>query len=1198
MNRDLAIVGMVCKTPGAENIEQFWEMLCAGREGLRALTAEEQQQSDIKTSKNTVYAGGFIEGIDRFDPDLFGYTTRDALFMDPQHRLFLQACWEALEISGNAGETARSVGVFASASHNSYLTNVLLKQDIAEQQHQSTLIGNASDCLATRVSYCLNLTGPSMTIQCGCSSSLVAVHQARLALLAKQCDAVLIGGISLAIPHHQGYTPMEGGFASADGHCRPFSSDAAGTVFSSGFGVIVLKRLAEAIDDGDHIYAIIKGSAINNDGADKASFTAPSVHGQANVIAKALRVADVPANTIQYIETHGTGTPIGDPIEIAALKLNFQSNLNASDAHITIGSVKANIGHLDVAAGIISLIKTSLMLQYKTMTPQIHFKHWNTQISAQHLPFQINKMAATWDTLNNLPRRAGVSAFGFGGTNAHVILEEMTASTDTVIAPTKLSTLIVLSAKSIPRLLDWIKCLHLFLETANDLSLPSLAYTLQVGRKQWPCRFSTRVTSMLELIQQLKQISVQDIVECKQSKAADLLTLSIEEIQASWLSGSIFNWQKAYPQKMPKCVLPAAPLQLESYWLTPLHDKKTSTSTLEKRHNQYEQWLYQSTWTEILVPTVDTPIPCAPILIVGETRHASLLLFVQYCKDLNLTYCLLEPRTQYNRIDASHYQLNFHDKLALSQLETQWKLTGFHPGCMVQWVDFSNDWQHIPDAMNSVLSLITQSKLLSSVQTLAFITSGMSELFYQNTNPNLSLMIAISRGIRQEFPHLQTNLIDMDVQDLPHQQLNNILRSLDCNLLDDLAVWRGGKCWVLSYQNTPPAPLEPRSYFKKGGIYLITGGLGNVASVHVNFLAEDYQATLVLLGRTPIPAEETWPQLIIEPTTPSHLKRKLQQLTAWRERGFSIVTYTADVTSLDEFRNACESIRLTLGQIDGIIHIAGAGSDMHYKMLTELTAEHSHALFLPKLRGIQVVHQMMEEFNIPNCLVVSSISSALAGIGLAAYAGSHNLLDAHIKKYYPTWRIMNWDAWNFHLQETIDPELGALGVGMNKLAITPSEGLEVLRTAFKQAHWHQLYVSTLDMVLRVQQWVKRQNKIKPEKAIKRFPRPALRSEYIMSSTHVQQQLIDIWESLVGVEPIGIHDNFFELGGDSLLSLELINQVQKKFHYACSVMDLFAAATIAKLAEKIRPNGIKQTNHTSTARDRAALRRTALKTLEK
>ena len=208
MNRDLAIVGMVCKTPGAENIEQFWEMLCAGREGLRALTAEEQQQSDIKTSKNTVYAGGFIEGIDRFDPDLFGYTTRDALFMDPQHRLFLQACWEALEISGNAGETARSVGVFASASHNSYLTNVLLKQDIAEQQHQSTLIGNASDCLATRVSYCLNLTGPSMTIQCGCSSSLVAVHQARLALLAKQCDAVLIGGISLAIPHHQGYTPL------------------------------------------------------------------------------------------------------------------------------------------------------------------------------------------------------------------------------------------------------------------------------------------------------------------------------------------------------------------------------------------------------------------------------------------------------------------------------------------------------------------------------------------------------------------------------------------------------------------------------------------------------------------------------------------------------------------------------------------------------------------------------------------------------------------------------------------------------------------------------------------------------------------------------------------------------------------------------------------------------------------------------
>ena len=278
-----------------------------------------------------------------------------------------------------------------------------------------------------------------------------------------------------------------------------------------------------------------------------------------------------------------------------------------------------------------------------------------------------------------------------------------------------------------------------------------------------------------------------------------------------------------------------------------------------------------------------------------------------------------------------------------------------------------------------------------------------------------------------------------------------------------------------------------------------------MASVHVDFLAQDYQATLVLLGRTPVPPQKTWPQLIIDPTTPSQLKQKLQQLTAWQARGFSIFYYAADVTSIEEFRSTCQSIQLTIGQIDGIIHIAGAGSDMHYKVLADLTAEHSRALFLPKLRGIKVVHQVMEEFKIPNCLIISSISSALAGIGLAAYAGSHNLLDAHVKKYYPTWRIMNWDAWNFHLQETVDPELGALGVGMNKLAITPNEGLEVLRMAFSQPQWQQLYISTIDMHARVQQWVKRQDSVKPKKVAKRFPRPALRSEYVMSSTPLQQQ---------------------------------------------------------------------------------------------
>lgn len=1155
MSRDLAVIGMVCAVPGAENIEQFWDMLLHGKEGLRTLTPEECK---ISAAEHTVNAGGFIAGIDQFDPAFFGYTARDAEFMDPQHRLFLQACAQALDTSGNASPTHQSVGVFACASHNAYLTEVLLKQGIEQQQYQAALLGNSPDCLATRVSYCLNLTGPSMTIQNGCSSSLVAVHQARLALLTRQCDLALVGGISLIIPQNQGYTPVEGGFASPDGHCRPFSDDAAGTVFSSGYGVLLLKRLPEALKDGDTIYSVIKGSAVNNDGAEKASFTAPCVQGQVQVIAKALRIAEADPESIQYVEAHGTGTPIGDPVELAALTEVFQNRVSTC----TLGSVKANIGHLDVAAGIIGLIKTSLMLYFKTLTPQIHFKQWNPRIVGNPTLFKINTTPQQWEKNGATPRRSGVSAFGFGGTNAHIILEESPTIPST-IAEHALSSLIILSASSADRLLAWIRCLAAFLQKNPSISLTRLAYTLQTGRKQEAFRYSTQTSSIDDLITKLTNISISEFRECKeQISFAFTSELDRTALNSAWLAGAIIDWSKAYVDTVQKVILPPTPLQLSSYWLQKQNVAST-VQTQEKKYPDYSQWLYQITWQE--TQCAHAALSKQPVVLVGDANQPSLQLVTQHCQNEQIPYLVLSALTQ-------------HDM-------QQWN------GCRVlHWIDTPRSWEDTPNSIEQMINWVTNPHFIRSVQQYVFIVNGMSDLFCHNNHPHLNAFLAFSRGIRQEMPHMATKIIDLDPQEQPHLQCKQIINSVMDTELSDHAIWRDHRCWQMQYKNPKKNEVQAPTYFKKGGTYLITGGFGDVASVHIDFLAQDYQATLVLLSRTAVPSEEHWEACIQDSTTPESIKKRLHQLISWRAKGYSIIPVTADITSKQEVQQVCE----TIGTIDGIVHIAGAGSDMHYKVLSELTAAHCKQLFQPKLRGLEVIAQVMNEFSIPDCLIISSISSVLAGIGLAAYASVHNLLDAYVKKYHPNWRIMNWDAWNFHLKEADKVQNSALGASLDKLAITPEEGLTLLRQAFSQNDWQQLLISTVDLSTRIKQWLYSDGK-KAKAPIKNqlHPRPTLRSEYVKASTVVQQQLIDIWESLIGVTPIGIQDNFFEAGGDSLLAFELIRNIQSTFQHACTIMDLFAAGTIEQLAKKISPNPVKQNNRLSKVRERAEKQRAAL-----
>ncbi|HSF43792.1 MAG TPA: amino acid adenylation domain-containing protein [Thermoanaerobaculia bacterium] len=486
---EIAIIGMAGRFPKAADLEQFWRNLRAGEEGVSFFTDEELAAAGVPAAliahPDYVKAGAIVDGIELFDAEFFGISAREAEILDPQHRLLLECAWEALEKAGYVG-TRRPVGVFAGASQNSYVYNHLLPNAdlLASQGRMAVFLANEKDFLASRVSYKLGLEGPSVAVQTACSTSLTAVHLACQSLLAGECELALAGGVSIGTPQKSGQLYQPDGIMSPDGHCRSFDAAARGTVSGQGFGLVVLRLLEDALDAGDHIHAVIKGSASNNDGSRRVGFTAPSRDGQARVIAAAQMRAEVEADSISYVEAHGSATPVGDPIEVAALTRAFRETTDRR-GFCALGSVKSGIGHLDAAAGVAGLIKTVLALENREIPPSLHFESPNPEIDFASSPFYVATRPTPW-AANGKPRRAGVSSFGLGGTNVHVILEEAPPLPPS--GPSRAGQVLILSARSAQSLEKATDNLAAWLDGRPGAILADVAHTLQVGRIPFPHR--------------------------------------------------------------------------------------------------------------------------------------------------------------------------------------------------------------------------------------------------------------------------------------------------------------------------------------------------------------------------------------------------------------------------------------------------------------------------------------------------------------------------------------------------------------------------------------------------------------------------------------------------------------------------------------------------------------------------------------
>ena len=501
----IAIVGMVGRFPEAASVNELWRMLDAGKSATRWPSDEELLDAGVTRAElrdpNYVKATLRLPDMDKFDPGFFGIGRQDAAVLDPQHRHFLECCWEALEDAGRMPESFEgSIGVFGGCGMQAYMAfNLLANPELVQRMGLFLMrhTGNDKDFLATRVSYALNLTGPSISVQTACSTSLVAIHTACQSLLAGECDLALAGGASIEVPHGRGYRYAEGEILSSDGHCRAFSDDADGTLFGSGVGVLALRRYEDAVADGDNIQAVVLATAVNNDGSGKASYLAPSVDGQAEAAAEALALSGVGADDVDYIEAHGTGTPIGDPIELEALAQAYDAG---RERRIRIGSVKSNIGHLDTAAGVASVIKVVQAMKHERLPQTLHVTKPNSRFDFAGSPFEIAGEPMPWERCDR-PRRAAVNSLGVGGTNAHAVIEEAPKpASHADDKANELPQLFLLSARTETSLRalrgKWQAALA---EGEIDSGLADAAFTTHVGRRHFQHRLAVPARNFEEL---------------------------------------------------------------------------------------------------------------------------------------------------------------------------------------------------------------------------------------------------------------------------------------------------------------------------------------------------------------------------------------------------------------------------------------------------------------------------------------------------------------------------------------------------------------------------------------------------------------------------------------------------------------------------------------------------------------------------
>lgn len=1165
----IAVIGMSARFPKANNLNEYWKNLEQEKDCISTFSNDELKQAGIAeellTNPRYVKARGILNDIERFDANFFGLTPFEASIMEPQQRIFLELCWEALETAGYINSKNRLISVYAGMSDSTYLHEHLLKNtELAKtSNYYQMILATSQHFLTTKVSYLLNLTGSSMVVSSACSTSLVAIIKACQSLINYDCDLALAGGISVRIPQLKGYIYQEGGIHSHDGKCRAFDQKASGTVSSNGGGVVVLKRLNEALHDRDTIDAVIKGFALNNDGADKVGYTAPSITEQARCIATALSYVD--ADSISYIETHGTGTKLGDPVEIAALTKAFRHYTHKTN-YCAIGSVKTNIGHTDVASGVAGFIKTVLALKHKILPASLHFEAPNSELGLEGSPFYVNTKTKAWET--DTVRRAGVSSFGIGGTNAHLILEESLslAAEQSIEAEHYIIPLSAHSESALKR--QELHLLQYLESTAQDsISLANLAYTLQLGRKTFDFRRAYVCKNRNHLVELLCNREVNGLKD----------TLANQ-----WLIDGKVDWSNAlyHNRIMQKIPLPTYPFDKQVCWINPSPDNKTGDA-------KNSPTVYEPYWESRPLLNTDNHAIAESNYLIFSDKFGFSQKITQQLRELRKNIIEVVFEDSFKQISEMTYQINPYNK-----------------------EDYQTLFEHIvnnrqlPDRVIYCSGLIkpnfSERLPFHAVEQTAFIgLLFFAQIFLNNSRneslpinivsnhvariliedvifPEQALLSGLSLVIPQEFQAL-CSIIDLGISDaclLDDRTMALLSEEIIAKPDTPLVAYRNGMRLIRQFKphhQTHDSKLN--QHIKKGGVYLITGGLGKIGIELASFLASNYQAHLILTTRSASPYEQIL-QKYEEPSEEQEtLSPLIKRLLSIKKQAYSLQILQADVSNYQSMEQLFNNIEQMHHKIDGLFHLAAIVDYSTRVLIKDLNIDILNEQWLAKINGTEIISELIRnKKSIDFCLLFSSIASVIGGVGLCAYSAANNYLNHFCEKNsfakhngQTKWFSLSWDAWtkqNYSLSDLKDNVFS-----LEENAITPKKGMQIIQRYFNKMALPNLIISSdNNFDLRCQTVV---NKPIIKKHYPSYPIIETTINQSTKEDEIQATIKRLFVQCLGTSNISLETDFYDLGGDSLTAISLLELIEEECKIRITLSDFMANQSIASLAALIK-----------------------------
>ncbi len=1085
--KDIAIIGVNGRYPKGKNLDEFWQKLESGMDCVTEIPVDrwdyskyyDPDQTKAREGKAYCKWGAFLDDMDKFDPLFFNISPKEAEKMDPQERLFIETAWSTLEDAGytrehlkrgGLGHNSAEVGVFVGITTNSYL----LVGSEAWAKGRFVESSSLPWSIANRVSFLFDFQGPSMPVDTACSSSLTAIHLACESLKKRECRLAIAGGVNLYL-HPSKYSVMcASKMLSPKGRCHAFGADGNGFVPGEGVGAVLLKPLSNALEDHDNIYAVIKGTSVNHGGKTNG-YTVPNPNAQAELIKKALEMADVDPRTISYLEAHGTGTSLGDPIEIRGLTKAFATSISQRDKqYCAIGSVKTNIGHLESAAGIAGLTKVLLQLRNKKLVPSLHSKVLNPNINFQESPFYVQQSTQEWnrpvitsqDRETVYPRRAGISSFGAGGANAHIIVEEFTQSRSRKrgLKP----EIIVISAKNKQSLNTYIKNIIDFVNRETDsaqnpeeeFNFADFAYTLQVGREAMEERVSLIANDENELVKKLsayinkeKEIDAlyQGNVKNRKNTFSRLfsdvdfkeiinnwvLKRKYEKLAEFWVEGIECDWRVLHSEKLPRRMsLPTYPFDGDRYWIDTADkdiDLKVKSSiqgfSAPEQAKLPEYRFLEKTWIESITPPAELQnIPGKIVLVVNqETAYLKKTIFPGVEKSGTIT---IHIDNDYQRLSEVEFSMDGTKadqgaRMAEALLADGQALAGFF--------DFSDlSLNRIDRTDGCPGKVVLLQKLLKNSYPRPFhafhFTRRMHSFKSNQTMLNGSDFAGLIKMLSAEYSKVIAKTIDLDFEASDEAGIRHIL-DLELKLAggESEICYRDGIRYVPLFKEMHPQGINlsdvSRTSFNSDIIsknkhrsVIITGGISGIGSEIARHLAEKGAKKLVLMGVQEIPPRESWDKILNDDNANQLNKEKIKRIKVLEEMGVNVEVFTGHLTENEELEAFFNKIRSIHGKIGGIIHCAGLAINDNPAFVNKEYSD-MQKVFEPKMAGLETLHRLTQDDGLDFFILFSSVSSQIPDLAtsLSDYAAANAYMDyfaAHQFSLGKTYfRSINWPSW-------------------------------------------------------------------------------------------------------------------------------------------------------------------------------------------